>query len=207
MMKPATPLVPTGIKLHRKSRLLEISFPDDTQFILPCEYLRVFATTGEGTIPPLHGKQRVEITNLEPQGAGALLLEFDDGYSGSYSWEALHALGVDYERNWEAYLQALAAHGLERGADRALGADGKVTVKVLYFIQLAKLTGRNEEAVELPDAVTNVETLLDWLGQRRQGWEEAFAIDKVQVTVNKHFAEPYTLIENGDEVALVPRAI
>ena len=29
--------------------------------------------------------------------------------------------------------------------------------------------------------------------------------EKVQVTVNRHFAERFTLIEHGDEVALVPR--
>ena len=36
-------------------------------------------------------------------------------------------------------------------------------------------------------------------------WEEAFADDRVQVTVNRQFSEPYTLIEHGDEVAFVPR--
>jgi molybdopterin converting factor small subunit len=25
--------------------------------------------------------------------------------------------------------------------------------------------------------------------------------------VNRHFAEPYTLVENGDEVAIVPRSM
>jgi molybdopterin converting factor small subunit len=76
---------------------------------------------------------------------------------------------------------------------------------VLYFIQLAQLTGRDEEEVAIPDAVTNVETLLAWLCSRRPEWQEAFTPDKVQVTVNRHFAEPFTLIEHGDEVALVPR--
>src|SRR5690349_18070409 len=32
---------PTEIKLHRKSRLLEISFADGKTFRLPCEFLRV----------------------------------------------------------------------------------------------------------------------------------------------------------------------
>lgn len=207
MTEPASAIVPTDIKLHRKSRLLEIAFSNDTRFMLPCEYLRVSApaAAGQDTDAPVHGKQRVEITHLEPQGAEALQLDFDDGSSARYSWETLHALGVNYEGNWQDYLQVLSAHGLERGSDRALGADGKVTVKLLYFIQLAKLAGRDEEAVELPESVTNVETLLTWLRSRRPGWEEAFAADRVQVTVNKHFAEPYTLIEHGDEVALVPR--
>ena len=67
------------------------------------------------------------------------------------------------------------------------------------------MTGRNEEDVEIPESVTNVETLLAWLRQRRDTWKEPFADDKVQVTVNKHFAELYTLVEYGDEVAIVPR--
>ena len=207
MTEPASASVPTDIKLHRKSRLLEIGFADDTHFMLPCEYLRVFApgNAREESDRPVYGKQRVEITHLEPVGTDTLQLDFDDGFSDRFSWETLHALGVHHERNWQDYLQALSELGLERGSERALGVDGKVTVKLLYFIQLAKLTGRDEEAVELPESVTNVETLLAWLRTRRAGCDEAFAADRVQVTVNKHFAEPYTLIEHGDEIALVPR--
>ena len=207
MTANVTSITPTGISLHKKSRLLEISFSDSARFMYPCEYLRVFspASTGEGLSKPVHGKERVELTHIEPQGTALLQLEFDDGYSGSYSWDALHDLGEKYEQNWQGYLQQLAQHGLPHGAGGAVDADGKVVVKLLYFIQLAKLTGRDEEDVELPDSVTNVETLLAWLRSRRAGWDEAFAVDKVQVTVNKHFAETFTLLEHGDEVALVPR--
>ena len=67
------------------------------------------------------------------------------------------------------------------------------------------MTGRDEEDVEIPESVTDVETLLAWLRTRRDAWREPFADDKVQVTVNKHFAESYTLLEHGDEVAIVPR--
>ena len=99
MTEPAAPFVPTGIRLHKKSRTLEIAFPDDTRFMYPCEYLRVFAPASRGQVPdrPVHGKHRVEITLVKAQGETSLQLEFDDGFSGSYSWETLHALGVDYE--------------------------------------------------------------------------------------------------------------
>lgn len=209
MTEPAPPVAPTGIKLHQKSRLLEVSFSDDQCFMYPCEYLRVFAPAGEGddSGKPVYGKQAVGITHVEPQGTESLQLEFDDGCSCSYSWEALHALGENHERNWQDYLQMLQDNGLERGPGRATGPDGRVTIRLLYFIQLAKLAGRDEEEVEIPESVTNVETLLAWLRNRRQGWQEAFAADKVQVTVNRHFAEPFTLIEHGDEVAIVPRAL
>ena len=91
--------VPTDIKLHKKSRLLEISFADGLRFMYPCEYLRVSApqdVEGKGGIP-VHGKQRVEITQLEPQGVDALQLTFDDGFSVSYAWPTLHTLASNHE--------------------------------------------------------------------------------------------------------------
>ena len=205
MNDPATPAAPTAIKLHKKSRLLEVAYSDDTRFLYPCEYLRVLApaTAGPDTAGPVHGKRRVGITRIEPQGTAALQLEFDDGFTCSYAWADLHALGVDYDRNWASYLQQLQDHGLERGGAEA-GSNARI--KLLYFIQLAKLAGRDEEEVVLPVTVTQVESLLQWLGARKPGWQEAFSPDRVQVTVNRHFTEPYTLVEDGDEVAIVPRS-
>ena len=53
MNETPEPVTPTGIKLHKKSRLLEISFSDDSCFMYPCEYLRVStpAVAGEQTEP------------------------------------------------------------------------------------------------------------------------------------------------------------
>ena len=204
MNESATAVTPTAIKLHRKSRLLEIAFSDDTRFLYPCEYLRVMATaaSGEEKPGPTHGKRLVGVTHIEPKGTVALQLDFDDGFSCGYAWGDLQVLGANYEHNWADYLQALRDHGLDRGDTAA----GKARIKLLYFIQLAKLAGRDEEEIELPDTVTHVESLLKWLCNRKPGWEEVFTPDKVQVTVNRHFAEPYILVEDGDEVAIVPRS-
>lgn len=207
MTDPVAPVTPTAIIQHKKSHLLEITFSDGFRFNYPCEYLRVFATEN-GVQPldkPVHDKQGVDISSIEPQGTSLLKLDFDDGYSGSYSWSTLHKLGENHDQNWKAYLQRIKDNNLQRGEGRAAGSDSKVTIKLLYFIQLAVVTGEDEEDVTIPESVTNVETLLAWLRKRRDDWEAAFADDKVQVTVNKHFAEPYTLIEHGDEVAIVPR--
>jgi len=155
---------------------------------------------------PEHGKERVNISRIEPQGTYALRLYFDDGHdTGIYSWGTLHELGVNYEKNWADYLQRLDKYNLHRGEGRAIGADGKVIIKLVYFIELAKVSGKDEEEMEIPGSVTNVETLLAWMRKRGSKWKEAFADDRVQVTVNKQFSEPYTLIEHGDEVAFVPR--
>ena len=103
------------------------------------------------------------------------------------------------------YLQALEDSGLGRGAGRATGGDGRVVIKVLYFIKLATISGKDGEDLSLPASVTSVAGLLAWLRKRGDDWNEAFTEERVQVTVNKHFAEPFTLIEAGDEVAIVPR--
>jgi molybdopterin converting factor small subunit len=118
----------------------------------------------------------------------------------------MHELGLKYDRKWQSYLQKLADNDLKRGEGRAAGADGTVSIKLLYFIQLAKVTGRDEEGVEIPESITNVGTLLAWLRKRKDTWKESIAHDKAQVAVNKHFAESYTLVEHGDEVAIVPRS-
>lgn len=201
-------IAPTEINFHQKSRLLEIAFSDGLRFKFPSEYLRVFSTAAEVKVMdvPVHGKEMVNISSIEPQGTYALKLNFDDGHdTGIYSWGTLHELATNYEKNWAEYLEKLKEHNLVRGEGRAVGDDGKVHVKLVYFIELAKLSGRDEEEVVLPESVTNVETLLAWLRRRGDSWEKAFADESVQVTVNKQFSEPYTLVEHGDEVAFVPR--
>jgi DUF971 family protein/molybdopterin converting factor small subunit len=199
---------PTEINLHQKSRLLEIAYSDGFRFKYPCEYLRVFSTAAEVKVmdKPVHGKEMVNISLLDPQGSYALRISFDDGHdTGIYSWGTLYELGKNYEANWQDYLKRLEQHGLSRGSGRVTDKQGKVRVKLLYFIQLAKIAGKDEEEVDLPESVTNVETLLNWMRKRGERWKESFADNRLQVTVNKQFSEPYTLIEHGDEVAFVPR--
>ncbi len=202
-------LSPTEINLHQKSRLLEIAFSDGFRFNYPCEYLRVFSTAAEVKVmdKPVHGKQMVNISMLDPQGSYALKITFDDGHdTGIYSWSTLHELGKNYQANWQDYLKRLEQHNLSRGDARITDAEGKVVIKLLYFIELARISGKNEEEVTVPDSVTNVETLLSWMRKRGDRWKEPFADNRLQVTVNKQFSEPYTLIEHGDEVAFVPRS-
>lgn len=201
-------ITPTEINLHQKSRLLEIAFSDGFRFNYPCEYLRVFSTAAEVKVmaKPVHGKEMVNISLLDPQGAYALRISFDDGHdTGIYSWGTLYELGKSYQSNWENYLLRLKKYALHRDEGRVTDKQGKVKVKLLYFIQLAKTSGKNEEEVELPDSVTNVETLLVWMRKRGERWKEAFDDSRLQVTVNKQFSEPFTLIEHGDEIAFVPK--
>jgi len=112
---------PTEIKLHQKSRLLEVTFDDGSHFSLPCEYLRVYSPSAEvrGHGPGQEvlqlGKEKVNITDIEPVGSYAVCLHFDDGHAtGIYSWEYLHGLGVNQDENWKRYIDRLVAAGHQR---------------------------------------------------------------------------------------------
>lgn len=113
--------IPTEIKLHQKSRLLEIAFDDGSRFSLPCEYLRVFSPSAEvrGHGPGQEvlqvGKRLVEIKEIEPVGNYAVKLVFSDGHdTGLYSWDYLHELGEKQETSWKSYLARLEAAGASR---------------------------------------------------------------------------------------------
>ena len=199
---------PTEIKLHQKSRLLEITFDAGENFMLPCEYLRTHAKSAEieTSAQPVAGKADVNITKIEPQGNYALRLFFDDGYSsGIFSWGTLYDLGKNYDSNWKKYLERLERYGLKRGAAEK-PADGKTRIKVLYFMNnLLKVSKKESETIEVPPAVTDVQSLMNFLSYRGKEWKKFFAEENaLQVTVNKQFAETFTKLEHGDEVAFVP---
>ena len=111
----------TELKLHQKSRVLEISFDDGSRHHLSCEYLRVFSPSAEvrGHGPGQEllqiGKEEVNIKAIEPVGQYGVKLVFDDGHdTGIYSWAGLHELAIDYQRNWSSYLARLQKAGVKR---------------------------------------------------------------------------------------------
>jgi DUF971 family protein len=113
--------VPTEIRLDRTARVLHVTFDDGVGFALPAEYLRVESPSAEvqghgpGQKTIVGGKQQVGIGAVEPVGHYAVRLVFDDGHdTGIFSWDYLHELGVEQDRRWAAYLEALAARGLKR---------------------------------------------------------------------------------------------
>ena len=112
---------PTEIKLHQKSRQMEISFADGKRFELSYEFLRVYSPSAEVRG---HGpgqellqvvKKNVDITAIEPVGSYAVQPRFSDGHdSGLYSWDYLYELGLDRDQLWQQYLQRLQAAGARR---------------------------------------------------------------------------------------------
>lgn len=112
---------PVLLKLHQRSRILEVEFDDGARFELSCEYLRVYSPSadvkghgpGQGTLQI--GKENVNIERIEPVGNYAVRLHFDDGHhTGLYSWQYLYDLGANQDANWQDYLDDLAQAGYER---------------------------------------------------------------------------------------------
>jgi DUF971 family protein len=114
---------PIELKLKRAENRLEVSFDDGKTFSLSAEYLRVESPSaevqGHGGEPKalVAGRAAIGIARLEPIGNYAVRIVFDDLHdTGIFSWAYLYQLGVEHTERWPAYLAALAAAGLSRGA-------------------------------------------------------------------------------------------
>ena len=119
--------VPTEIKLHQKSRLMELAFSDGKRFELSYELLRVYSPSAEvrghgpGQETLQTGKRMVEIDALEPVGNYAVQPRFSDGHdTGIYTWAYLYELGADQQRLWRDYERRLTESG--RGRDDPMPA-------------------------------------------------------------------------------------
>jgi DUF971 family protein len=109
------------IRLHQKSRVLEVAFDDGHAFRLPCEFLRVYSPSAEvrghgpGQETLQAGKEEVGIDAIEPVGNYAVKLVFSDGHdTGLYSWDYLYDLGLHQDAMWQQYLERLRKAGIER---------------------------------------------------------------------------------------------
>ena len=122
-MSETTAPVPTEIKYHQQSRILEIRFEDGSRFDLPSEYLRVYSPSAEvrghgpGQEVLQTGKEDVTITDIRPVGNYAICPTFSDGHnSGIYTWDLLYNLGVHQKELWGEYLRRLREAGVERAS-------------------------------------------------------------------------------------------
>ena len=122
-LSPDAP-IPTEIKLHQKSRVMEITFSDGACFRLPYELLRVFSPSAEvrghsaGQEVLQTGKRNVDISAIEPVGNYGVKPVFSDSHdTGLYSWDMLYNLGVRQDSLWQEYLSRLEAANGNRDDD------------------------------------------------------------------------------------------
>lgn len=112
---------PTEIKLHQKSKILEVAFDDGSRFNFPCEFLRVYSPSAEvrghgpGQETLQLDKEDVNITEIAQVGNYAIQPTFSDCHNtGIFSWEELYNLGIRQDVLWQEYLSQLKAIGHER---------------------------------------------------------------------------------------------
>ena len=117
----STNKIPTDIKLHQRSRILEVFFENEETFKLSCEYLRVYTPSAEalGHAPGQEilqtGKENVNITEIKAIGNYGISPVFTDGHtSGIYSWDMLYKLGSEYQTLWNNYLAECDSAGYIR---------------------------------------------------------------------------------------------
>lgn len=115
---------PNALRLRKKSRVLEVEYPDGMQYSLSWEYLRVYSPSAEvrGHHPSQAvlqtGKKNIGVEEVRPVGHYAIQIVFDDGHdSGLYAWDYLHALCTEQETRWADYLAELEAAGAGRDPD------------------------------------------------------------------------------------------
>ncbi|MFN4324428.1 MAG: gamma-butyrobetaine hydroxylase-like domain-containing protein [Azonexus sp.] len=116
--------IPSEIRLHQKSRRLELIYDGGEAYALDFEYLRVYTPSAEarghgpGQETLQTGKRHVVIERIEPVGTYALRLVFSDGHdSGLYSWDLLYNLARHHDTLWAEYLEQIEKQGLSRDID------------------------------------------------------------------------------------------
>ena len=106
---------PNKITLHKRNAQLKLSYPNEENYFLSAEFLRVLSPSAEvrGHGPGQEilqtGKRLVTIENLESVGNYAIKLIFSDKHkTGIYSWTYLLELARNQEQLWSTYLEKLA---------------------------------------------------------------------------------------------------
>lgn len=116
--------MPTSIKLHKASKLLELQYGEQ-RYSLSAEFLRVHSPSAEvqGHGKPIlqTGKLGVGLQRLEPAGNYALKLCFDDGHdSGLFTWDYLYQLATRHDELWADYLAQLKSAGKSRDPNESI---------------------------------------------------------------------------------------
>jgi molybdopterin synthase sulfur carrier subunit len=81
---------------------------------------------------------------------------------------------------------------------------GLPMVKILFFGDLVETLGMAADEIVLPPDVTDIERLLFMLSRRGEMWKKMLLGNpKLNITINRQFAEKTAPVRDGDEIALV----
>lgn len=78
-------------------------------------------------------------------------------------------------------------------------------MKILYFAHFREKTNVAEEIIDLPNGVTDVKSLIEWLVSRNAAFADAFSDQEyVRVAVNQEHVEFDMPVKKDDEIAFFP---
>jgi sulfur-carrier protein len=78
-------------------------------------------------------------------------------------------------------------------------------MKVLYFAWMRERIGKPEEEIELPDGISTVRDLMQWLSGRGEEYAYAFENPKIiRAAIDRIHARPETAIGGAKEIAFFP---
>jgi molybdopterin synthase sulfur carrier subunit len=78
-------------------------------------------------------------------------------------------------------------------------------MKILYFAWVRQRVGKGEETIILPDEVTTVARLIDWLKARDETYANAFAdLRVIRAAVNQELVPLDASLSGASEIAFFP---
>jgi sulfur-carrier protein len=78
-------------------------------------------------------------------------------------------------------------------------------MKILYFARLRQAMGRNSEELEIPDAVTTIRELIDFISARDERAAHAFSdLRTIKAAINQSHVAHDARIEGATEIAFFP---
>eukprot|EP00882_Tetradesmus_deserticola_P011234 GHRQ01011884.1.p1 GENE.GHRQ01011884.1~~GHRQ01011884.1.p1 ORF type:complete len:159 (+),score=17.97 GHRQ01011884.1:176-652(+) len=110
----------TALHLHKKEKVLEVTFSDGLTRKFSAELLRVCSPSADNVIKGSNvkvpaGRRHVGIMSLELVGNYAVRINFDDLHNtGLYTWDFLHGLGQGKFSRAKQYIAALREQGASR---------------------------------------------------------------------------------------------
>jgi molybdopterin synthase sulfur carrier subunit len=78
-------------------------------------------------------------------------------------------------------------------------------IRLLYFARLREALGTSQEELAMPEGVSDVQSLMDWLAQRGGAWQEEFTgCRPLRAAVNQELVANSAAFSDGDEIAFFP---
>lgn len=79
------------------------------------------------------------------------------------------------------------------------------SIQVLYFARVKEKLNYSTEALDLPDEISNVAQLKQFLAQRGDVWADIFASQQlIRAAINHQLVDDAATIQPQDEVAFFP---